>query len=141
MTILQLIEWPFWLIIAATVLPRVNDIGRDKTGIRWQTRRVALVLSGFCAGVMLIAPFAPGPAWLVPLVRMGFVISVAAIWLTTPYLPPWHYWMTGADRAAVRHFTDIRGRLSDELRLLRASYWRKSGWHRCPVCDQPKADP
>lgn len=85
------------LIVALTALPRVNDIGPEIRGLRWEARRIALILTGVGAVMMLGAPFASDPnwpAWRTVVIVWGFAVA----WMTTPGMPPWDYYISGKYR-------------------------------------------
>lgn len=79
---------PALLIIAMTTIARINDISANLTGPLWNLRRAGLVLVGMYALTQLMAPFAgvqDWPTWRTLIGTWGF----AAVWITTPHLPPW----------------------------------------------------
>lgn len=88
---------PPCLVIAMTSLPRVNDIGPELRGLRWEARRIALIMAGVGAVMMLGAPFASDPnwpAWRTVVLCWGFAVA----WMTTPGRPPWDYYISGRYR-------------------------------------------
>lgn len=84
------------LICALTSLARVNDIGVEKMSLRWQVRRIGLVMAGAGSVMILAAPFTGyGPvSWRGVLLVWG----VGLTWLTTPEMPPWSEYITGEYR-------------------------------------------
>ena len=121
------------VICAITALARVNDIGPERMGARWQVRRIALILVGAGSVMVMGAPFAADPifpAWRTVVLLYGF----AGAWLTTPGMPPWEYYITGAYRflshppdqprtPLARVLTRITGELSTEELLRRQAEW------------------
>lgn len=84
-------------IVAITSLARVNDIGPERMGKRWQVRKIALILAGAGSVMLLATPFLVNPAyptWRAVIIMWGF----AGTWLTTPEMPPWDYYITGKYR-------------------------------------------
>lgn len=93
------------LVVALTALARVNDIGPEQMGRRWQFRKISLILVGAGAVMVLSTPFIQAPAfpsWRGVVIMYGF----AGSWMTTPGMPPWDYYMTGAYRF-LTHKPDI----------------------------------
>lgn len=85
------------LVVALTALARVNDIGPEQMGTRWQFRRISLIMAGAGAFMALGTPFSDPaifPSWRVVVLMYGF----AGAWMTTPGMPPWDYYMTGKYR-------------------------------------------
>lgn len=84
-------------IVALTALPRVNDIGPEKMGLRWELRKLSLVLVGAGAVMALASPFTFTPIfpeWRTVVLMYGF----AGAWMTTPGMPPWDYYISGRYR-------------------------------------------
>lgn len=84
-------------ICAITALARVNDIGPERMGRRWEFRKISLVMVGFGCVTVLAMPFAENPmfpTWRGVVTMWGF----AGAWMTTPGMPPWDYYITGAYR-------------------------------------------
>jgi uncharacterized membrane protein len=81
------------VIIAITALARVNDIAVEQVAMRWQVRRLGLILA--CAGALSLAlvPIfsADWPTWR----DMAFYWGIALTWITTPHMPPWARYITG----------------------------------------------
>jgi hypothetical protein len=88
-----IIQLPALLIISLTALARVNDIGPERTGWEWHTRRVALSLAGAAAISLVVSPFSGGefPTWR----GLALTWGVAGAWLTTPGMPPWAKYIAG----------------------------------------------
>lgn len=89
-----LLTVPALIIIVITAYARVNDIGPDKIGIRWELRKIGLILAGMGAVTILTAPFSTGafyPTWRGLVLIWGFSLT----WLTTPEMPPWWDYITG----------------------------------------------
>lgn len=90
------------LFLGVTALARVNDIAVTQTELRWQLRRLGLILVGAASMGLLLSPFlsllsdnhaveADWPSWREVMMRVGF----AFVWLTTPGMPPWQYYISG----------------------------------------------
>jgi peptidoglycan/LPS O-acetylase OafA/YrhL len=91
------ISFPASLIVAITALARVNDIGPERMGKRWQVRKISLILAGAGSVMMMATPFSDSPmfpTWRAVIVMWGF----AGAWLTTPDHPPWDYYISGKYR-------------------------------------------
>lgn len=85
------------LIVAITALARVNDIGVERMGKRWQVRKVGLIMAGAGAVMLLATPIVESPSfptWRAVILMWGFALA----WLTTPDHPPWDYYITGKYR-------------------------------------------
>lgn len=85
------------LIVALTALARVNDIGPERMGRRWQVRKIGLVMAGAGSVMLMATPFLESPAfptWRAVVVMWGMALT----WLTTPSMPPWDYYITGKYR-------------------------------------------
>lgn len=88
---------PALAVIAATALARVNDLGKDFRGWRWQVRRLGLILAGTGAFTMLVSPLSLSPvypSWIGSMIAWG----MATAWVTTPNMPPWHKYISGEFR-------------------------------------------
>lgn len=84
-------------VVAITALARVNDIGPERMGRRWEFRKISLIMTGTGAVMILVTPFTESPAfptWRSVILLYGF----AGAWMTTPGMPPWDYYVTGAYR-------------------------------------------
>lgn len=102
MTLFYLLSLPAMIVIFLTSVARLDDIGRDKTGAMWNTRRLGFFLSALFSILMLAMPFTEsGPEALVWVIAIG-VNGQAMVWLTTPAtqagVPPWHMLITGEYR-------------------------------------------
>lgn len=85
---------PALVLITATAIARLNDIGPAQKGWVWQLRRIGLALSGACALMFLLMPFAEVPrypTWQMTGLVWGFAIS----WFTSPHMPPWWEFISG----------------------------------------------
>lgn len=123
------------LVVALTALARVNDIGPEQMGARWQVRRISLIMVGAGAVMMISTPFIQVPvfpSWRSVVLMYGF----AGAWMTTPGMPPWDYYMTGAYRFLThkpdiprspleRVLTRITGELSTDELLKRQKEWEE----------------
>jgi hypothetical protein len=89
---------PPCLMILMTCLARVNDIGPERMGWIWQVRRMGLVLTGAGAAMFLASPWTYTEI-VVPWRSVILTYGVALAWLTTPVLPPWWDYITGAYRS------------------------------------------
>lgn len=92
------LTWALCLIpcafILVTALARVNDIGVERLGIRWQVRRLGLIMSGIAVVLIALAPFED--AWSAPTWRVTMLLyGVMFTWLTTEGMPPWWHYITG----------------------------------------------
>lgn len=122
-------------VVAITALARVNDIGPEKMGRRWQYRKISLILVGAGAVMVMSTPFIDVPmfpSWRAVVLMYG----VAGTWMTTPGMPPWDYYITGKFRflahppgepmspihRIVRHVT---GELSREEVLAAQKAWEE----------------
>lgn len=88
---------PALLILVLTALARVNDLGKQYSGWRWQVRRLGLILAGTGAATLLLSPLSSNPiwpSWVGSMISWGF----AAAWVTTPNMPPWHRYISGEFR-------------------------------------------
>lgn len=105
--VMSLIAPPGWVsylfcvppafVVAITALARVNDIGPERMGRRWEFRKISLIMVGTGAVMVLVTPFTESPAfptWRGVILMWGF----AGAWMTTPGMPPWDYYVTGAYR-------------------------------------------
>lgn len=82
------------LVMILIVYSRVNDIGVEKMGRRWQARRIGLILSGAAVGTAVATPFMNPqlfPSWIVVTLFYG----VAMTWTTTPGQPPMDVYILG----------------------------------------------
>lgn len=85
------------VFISITMLARANDL-RWRSGIKWNVRLIGFMLSG-------VAPYGIlGYGWAeqynVALVYMTlFLVGIAAVFATTPQLPPWWRWISGKEEA------------------------------------------
>lgn len=127
--------FPPALVVAVTALPRVNDIGPEHIGTRWEVRKIALIMVGAGAVMTLGAPFAEHPlfpSWRTVILMYGF----AGAWMTTPGMPPWDYYVTGAYRflshppdyvpsPLERVMSRITGQLSTEELLRAQTRWEE----------------
>lgn len=89
--------FPASLIVAITALARVNDIGPERMGRRWEVRKVGLILAGAGSVMIMATPFTESPVfptWRAVVVMWGFALT----WLTTPDHPPWDYYISGKYR-------------------------------------------
>lgn len=92
-----LVIFPPSLIIALTALARVNDIGPERMGLRWQFRKISLIMAGAGAVMFMATPFMLTPSF--PTWRAVIIVwGVAGSWLTTVGQPPWEYYITGKYR-------------------------------------------
>jgi hypothetical protein len=84
------------VVIAMTALARVNDITPEQVALRWQMRRLGLVMAGAGALTLALVPWFTGdwPTWK----ETTFYVGVALTWLTTPHMPPWSRYITGQYR-------------------------------------------
>lgn len=92
------ISWAFiaipCIVMIITAYARVNEIGPEKMGARWQVRKMGLIMSGTGAGMILISPFSTVPTfptWTAVILVWG----VAFAWLTTPGATPWDFYVSG----------------------------------------------
>jgi hypothetical protein len=101
--------WTSWAVstvivtlLVFTAWARLNDIPREKYGLQWQTRRIGLVLVVGGGFAVISAPwtFSVGaaspdfPTWREVMFRLGILFT----WMTTPFMPPWHRYMSGEHR-------------------------------------------
>ena len=87
-------------IISITMFARANDL-RLRPGYRWKIRLAGFVLAGVMpigiAGTELATHVWPSP--YEALFRFGLML----VFLTTPYLPPWHKWIFRDDTTLDGH--------------------------------------
>ena len=86
------------VIIAVTMLIRANDL-RWKRGLsfRWNARLAGLMLAGSSsAALALYGMFFPDHP-LVELFRTVLYVGLAAVFVTTPGMPPWIHWIFKGD--------------------------------------------
>ena len=81
------------LIISITMLARCNDLGW-RPGITWHVRRVGFVLAGVAPWALVWFDLNTDGAFLT-VYEVIFRLGVALVFLTTPYLPPWHTYVFG----------------------------------------------
>lgn len=80
------------LMMCVTCLGRLNDIGTDKVGHRWNMRRLGFVMVGLSTVTLLGMPLLgamDAPSWSEVFLRWGVML----VWLTTPGMPPWTKWI------------------------------------------------
>lgn len=78
------------LVISIVMLVRANDLGW-RPGAFWMVRRLGFILAGFAPWAMIYIDLRSGGVALT-IFEIIFRVGVAAVFLTTPYLPPlWHY--------------------------------------------------
>lgn len=76
-------------VIAVTMLVRANDL-RWRKEWKWRARLLGFVISGFTpVGVGLCLIRNADPGWYLTL----FILGLAMVFVTTPYLPPWWTWI------------------------------------------------
>lgn len=89
------VSLPALAVIATTALARVNDIKKENHEWQWQLRRVGLTLVGTAAVVGVYSPITDPttyPTWKTLVLYYGFALT----WLTTPNMPPWWKYISGA---------------------------------------------
>ena len=89
------VSLPALAVIATTALARVNDIKKESHEWQWQLRRVGLTLVGTAAVVGVYSPItdpATYPTWKTLVLYYGLALT----WLTTPNMPPWWKYISGA---------------------------------------------
>lgn len=93
------------VMMCLTCLGRLNDIGPDKIGYRWNLRRLGFIIVGLASVTLLGMPFGifDFPSWSEVFMRWG----VMFVWLTTPGMPPWTKWIWGSAHAP---FTGVERR-------------------------------
>lgn len=83
--------------VGVTALARVNDLSEDHKELRWQVRRVGLILTGVAAfafvGSVFSAPL-EAISWKAVLLMWGLALT----WFTTPGMPPWWKYITGESK-------------------------------------------
>lgn len=85
---------PAMIITGLTALARVNHIGNELVGRRWDVRRMGFSIVG---GVMLM--YASGPLYdQFPTWRATILVwGISMVWTTTPGMPPWVPWADDRD--------------------------------------------
>lgn len=82
---------PAYLIVGMTCLARANDLVEE--GLMQDTRRFGFAIMAGMALMFILEPIGGSfPRWP----RVFVMWSLALVWLTTPSLPPWWEWATGA---------------------------------------------
>jgi hypothetical protein len=90
---------PALLILAITSLVRANDIGWHLKNWHWNVRRFGFMLTGAAAtGFMTEPVWHWHLRWLYVFCAMCLVWGFALTWLTTPGMPPWWRYVSGAYR-------------------------------------------
>lgn len=88
---------PPLIIMLMTCVARLNDIGTNCRGGRWNLRRLGFVLVGLATisllGMPIFLETPDFPSWTETTIRWG----VCYVWLTTPGMPPWIQWVWGMD--------------------------------------------
>lgn len=80
------------LLVSITMLARANDL-RWRKGLLWNVRLIGFILAG-CAPLGMVAVelmFLETPN----IYEVIFRVGIAAVFMTTPYLPPWWKWISG----------------------------------------------
>lgn len=88
------VMFPANMVIIVTAYARLNDMGPELMGWRWQVRRIGFVMVGVGIVAMLGAPFLEQslfPTWRAVLLSWGLALS----WLTTPNMVPWDWYIAG----------------------------------------------
>lgn len=93
--------WPTYLLMLpaallnlATCYARLNDIGPENMGPRWQIRRVGFLILGVGIGTFIGLPFTDDPVfptWRSVLMMNGLALA----FLSTPQMVPWSWWWEG----------------------------------------------
>lgn len=116
-----LVILPPSLIVALTALARVNDIGPEKMGRRWQVRKIGLIMAGAGAVMLMATPFNETPmfpTWRAVILVWGFALA----WLTTPGHPPWDYYISGRYLLPGWEQTEPRTPFEKAVRWITGSY-------------------
>lgn len=105
---------PAYLIVGMTSLARANDLVED--GMMQDTRRFGFAIMAGMALMFIFEPISGSfPRWP----RVFAMWSLALVWLTTPNLPPWWEWATGAwdhyslKDKVLRFFRSLHGRAKE----------------------------
>lgn len=105
---------PAYLIVGMTSLARANDLVED--GMMQDTRRLGFAIMAGMALMFIFEPISGSfPRWP----RVFAMWSLALVWLTTPNLPPWWEWATGAwdhyslKDKVLRFFRSLHGRAKE----------------------------
>lgn len=91
------ITLPAALIIVATCYARLNSLGPDKMGYRWQVLRVGLLMIGVGGITVIGLPFMSQPmfpSWRAVLFLWGLALS----WVTSEQMEPWDWYWTAKYR-------------------------------------------
>lgn len=120
-----LIAAPAWVILLITAAARLHDMGRSEWRPRDHVRRIGMILVGVAGSVILASPFTidgwqyPDSTWRGALIAWGF----AAVWTTTPGMPPWWDFILGVHRQTEQwKALGWRARIRGELKALRDSF-------------------
>ena len=94
------------LIVSATMLVRANDL-RLRPGLHWNVRLAGFILSG--GAPVGIIGYGWTNYWMVALIYLTiFLVGIAAVFVTTPYLPPWWRWLSGMEPDEKMVYSDDR---------------------------------
>lgn len=102
MNIWYLLSVPALMVILVSAITRANDIPNDALhkALRWQVRRIGLLLVAAASVMELLTPFTLSRmslgevTWLHAALFWGWALT----WFTTPYMPPWWRYILGDHR-------------------------------------------
>lgn len=77
------------LIIMVTMFLRAYDL--KLKGLRWNVRRIGFCLAGFSPIGIIVQAYRTNEygGWYMT----AFLVGITLVFMTTPYLPPWHKWI------------------------------------------------
>lgn len=103
------------LVISLTMLARANDL-RWRKGLHWNVRLIGFIMSGVSPYGIIGYELAmqEWPSLYEAIFRAG----IMAVFVTTPYLPPWWKWISGVDPdAPIVESDDRRARATRKTAL------------------------
>lgn len=101
-----LLSIPPAIVVLLTCIARLNDMGPERNSFTDHARRIGLSLLG--ASVVLIVAAVFAPPYVMPWRGVMLVWGLGLVFLTTPALPPWPYYISGKYREA-KNFRDHLG--------------------------------
>lgn len=136
MNLWYLLSFPALLVISLTAVARLNDIPKSYMDWHWIVRRIGFTGSAVYAVIRIALPFTEtGRTWTTTWFDLLAHCSWAAVWLTTPNMPPWHLYISGQHRAFVDTDTPVvrkgfvseaKSRITSEFKALGSSFKTKS---------------
>lgn len=125
MNIWYLIAFPAWCIVILTAWARLADMGRDQWSTIDHVRRLGMIGVAAAAAAMIATPFAADGWQFGESTWRGLLLawSLAAVWVSTPGMPPWWDFILGVHRRTdLWAGLNFWARLRVEWRALRDSF-------------------